>query len=177
MSLISVTDYSKLTGKDTGTIRKLLANGRIHGVKIGNQWAIDDKEPFPADKRVNTGEYKNWRKYYRFGSNTKLKNAIKSLVNYSKKSFGDSLDSIILYGSYARGEQTDESDIDIALKLKSGYDKNTLNYVIEYVSEKELECDKILSVIDIDEEKYNEWKTTLPFYMNIEKEGIVLWQA
>lgn len=31
----------------------------------------------------------------------------------SKSVFGDKLDSALLYGSYARGEQTDESDIDI----------------------------------------------------------------
>ena len=34
----------------------------MSAIKIGNQWAIPaDAEP-PADKRVKSGEYRNWRK-------------------------------------------------------------------------------------------------------------------
>lgn len=47
--------------------------------------------------------------------------------------------------------------------------------MIECVSERELECDRVLSVVDIEMDKYDLWKDTLPFYKNIEKEGIVLW--
>ena len=49
---ISVTQFAQKFGKD----------GRIPAIKIGNQWAIPaDAEP-PADKRVKSGEYRNWRK-------------------------------------------------------------------------------------------------------------------
>ena len=44
------------------TLEALIKDGRIPAIKIGNQWAIPaDAEP-PADKRVKSGEYRNWRK-------------------------------------------------------------------------------------------------------------------
>lgn len=59
---ISVTEYAAQTGKDSGNIRKLIAAGRLPAVKIGNQWAIEEGTPYPADKRVKSGKYKDWRK-------------------------------------------------------------------------------------------------------------------
>ena len=35
------------------------------------------------------------------------------MVNYYRSVYGDSIDTIILYGSYARGDYSDDSDIDI----------------------------------------------------------------
>ena len=59
---ISVTQFAQKFGKDVGNVRKLIKDGRIPAIKIGNQWAIPaDAEP-PADNRVKSGEYRNWRK-------------------------------------------------------------------------------------------------------------------
>ena len=59
---ISVTQFAQKLGKDVGNVRKLIKDGRIPAIKIGNQWAIPaDAEP-PADNRVKSGEYRNWRK-------------------------------------------------------------------------------------------------------------------
>ena len=59
---ISVTQFAQKFGKDVGNVRKLIKDGRIPAIKIGNQWAIPaDAEP-PADQRVKSGEYRNWRK-------------------------------------------------------------------------------------------------------------------
>lgn len=154
MALVSVTEYSRITGKDSGTIRKLLIAGRIKGSKIGNQWVINENEPFPSDRRIVFGDYKNWRKYSRLKQNPSLSAAVKALVRYARKQLGDSLDGIVLYGSYARGDQTDESDVDIALKLREGYSKSAYDSILDYVAAKELECGKVLSVIDIDKAKY-----------------------
>ena len=58
---ISVTEFAKLHQMDKGRVRRLILDGRIPAIKIGNQWAIQsDIEP-PEDKRVKSGEYKNWR--------------------------------------------------------------------------------------------------------------------
>ena len=59
---ISVTQYSEKYGLDVGNVRRLIAAGRISAIKIGNQWAIKSDEPRPADKRVKSGQYKDWRK-------------------------------------------------------------------------------------------------------------------
>ena len=91
--------------------------------------------------------------------------------------YGSLLNEVILYGSYARGTQTDESDVDIALILTEKPTAEITEAMIECVSSHELECGKVLSVIDIDWEKYEQWKDVLPFYKNIRKEGIILWKA
>jgi len=58
----SVTEFAEKFGKDPGNVRRLIQQGRIPAQRIGNQWAIPvDAEP-PADKRVKTGKYKDWRK-------------------------------------------------------------------------------------------------------------------
>jgi excisionase family DNA binding protein len=58
---LSVTQFCQKYGMDNGNVRRLISQGRIPAIKIGNQWAIPaDAEP-PADKRVKTGKYRNWR--------------------------------------------------------------------------------------------------------------------
>lgn len=60
--LLSVTEFAAKFGKDVGNVRRMIQQGRIPAQRIGNQWAIPaDTEP-PADKRVKTGKYKDWRK-------------------------------------------------------------------------------------------------------------------
>lgn len=85
--------------------------------------------------------------------------------------------NVILYGSYARGDESEESDVDIALILLRQATKEQTNTMIGCVANYELECGKVLSVVDIDNDKFNKWKDTLPFYKNINKEGIALWKA
>lgn len=44
-------------------VRALCTSGRIEGaVKFGFVWAIPVDAKRPVDKRITTGEYKNWRK-------------------------------------------------------------------------------------------------------------------
>ena len=59
---MSVTEFCRKYGKDPGNVRRMIARGRIPAFKIGNQWVIPaDAEP-PADQRVRSGNYRNWRK-------------------------------------------------------------------------------------------------------------------
>ena len=58
---ISVAQYAERHGLDGGWVRRMIGEGRIAAVKIGNQWAILADEPKPDDKRVKSGKYKDWR--------------------------------------------------------------------------------------------------------------------
>lgn len=59
---LSVTQFAEKYGKHAANVRKLIADGRIPAIKIGNQWAIPADAEYPADKRIKSGEYRNWRK-------------------------------------------------------------------------------------------------------------------
>lgn len=93
-----------------------------------------------------------------------------------RKIFGDVLYQIILYGSAARGDQTKESDVDIAVIVRS-YTEKMHDEMIDLTVDLELEYNKVLSVLLIDYDNYKEWRTVLPFYKNVQKDGIMLWSA
>ncbi len=88
--------------------------------------------------------------------------------------FCDSIYSIILYGSVARGTSTPESDVDIAVIVKS-YTKEMRERMLDILVDLELEYNKVLSVLLIDYDKFREWENAMPFYRNIKQEGITLW--
>ena len=83
---------------------------------------------------------------------------------------------IILYGSVARGPQTEESDVDIAVIVKR-YMKDMHDKMIDLTVELELEYNKVLSVLIIDYDNFREWEDVLPFYKNMKKDGTMLWSA
>ncbi len=83
---------------------------------------------------------------------------------------------IILYGSVARGTQTEESDVDIVVIVKR-YMKDMHDKMIDLTVELELEYNKVLSVLIIDYDNFREWEDVLPFYKNMKKDGTMLWSA
>lgn len=88
---------------------------------------------------------------------------------------GDDAVKIILYGSVARGDNTWESDIDIAMIMHGELDRKNDKLLTKIITGIDLKYDTVVSVIDIDAEHFSEWRSALPFYVNIEKEGIILW--
>lgn len=99
------------------------------------------------------------------------------LVSGLSEIYGELLMRIVLYGSVAKGTDTEESDIDIAVLLKPGETKEMYDRMIDMIVDLELECGKVLSVIRIDCNTFSVWEDTLPFYQNVKKDGVVLWNA
>ena len=87
------------------------------------------------------------------------------------------LEKIVLYGSVARGSDTEGSDVDIALVMRGKLDSDTEDRLSDFVVDMNLKYDKVFSVIDIDADHFRTWMEVLPFYQSVEKEGIVLWKA
>ena len=103
--------------------------------------------------------------------------ALEKMIPGLQAIYGDLIDSVILYGSTARGTRTDDSDVDVAILLHRGATREMREQMLDLIVDLELACGKVLSVLCIDYEKFTEWKDTLPFYKNIRKDGVVLWQA
>lgn len=98
------------------------------------------------------------------------------LVQMLLEVYGNSIKSIVLYGSVARGTDTEESDIDVAVIIET-YTKQMHDEMINRIVDLELEYNKVLSVLLIDEDKYNKWINVVPFYQNVKNEGVYLWKA
>ncbi len=99
------------------------------------------------------------------------------VVVYARKLFEDKMDRVLLYGSYARGDYTDDSDIDIMIILNcpkdevSSYRRKTS----QMASRIGLEYDVLVSIILRDKETFDSKKEELPFYQNVVKDGIKLY--
>lgn len=105
------------------------------------------------------------------------KSALNELVNGILNVMESQLVRIILYGSVARGTHTSESDVDIALLTNGTLNKDTEEMLSCFIVEMNLKYDKVFSVIDIEYNKFCQWESVTPFYSNVSKEGIVLWQV
>ena len=108
----------------------------------------------------------------------KIDKAIQEFIKGVKDILGERAKKIILYGSYARGDYNDSSDIDIMI-LTDLSDEEIVRYrdkILDYAYDIEWDnnFDITLSPLVKNIDKFNYWLEALPFYRNVQKEGIVL---
>ncbi len=107
-------------------------------------------------------------------TDNQLNNLLRDIADSSKEIFRDALHSVILYGSYARGDYDEESDIDIMILVdvpvselrmfRKQIDKLCGSLLFEYGI--------VVSITEKDINTYNRYADILPFYQNIKKEGV-----
>ena len=100
-----------------------------------------------------------------------------TVTTKAKELLGDKLHSVILYGSYARGDYNDDSDIDIMI-LADVQDKDISYFhrkMWKVTSHLSLEHDSLVSVYIKNKNFFDKWLPTLPFYKNIMKDGVRLY--
>lgn len=88
--------------------------------------------------------------------------------------YGEQLVRVILYGSYARGDFSGDSDVDI-VALVHGDRKSLqeqLKRVWDLTCDLELEYETVLSAAVIPYEEFEQYKKDLPYYRNIVNEGV-----
>jgi len=86
---------------------------------------------------------------------------------------GDRLTSIYLYGSAARDEAREESDIDLAFVIRGDFSRGSLiELTSELTSRTSLDNDVVISRAFVSDQEF--LSSELPFYRNLRKEGIPL---
>ena len=112
----------------------------------------------------------------------KIPNNINNIIQYFVKGvneiLGNRVKKVILYGSYARGDFQKSSDIDIMI-LTDLEDEELIQYRdkvwdFAYDVEYENNFDITLSPLVKNIDKFNYWLGALHFYMNVQKERVVL---
>lgn len=108
---------------------------------------------------------------------SELSTVLERVKDRSEQTFGQMLDRIILYGSYARGDYTDESDIDIMIVLNcnDGEVRKMRGAAVEIASDISLEQDVFLSILLRDKKHFEDNIDFLPFYRNISREGVAVY--
>jgi predicted nucleotidyltransferase len=102
-----------------------------------------------------------------------IKKAIDELKKKLKKLYGRRLKDIILYGSWARGEATEASDIDLLVMLKGKVvPGEEIDRMIDVITEMNLNYGVLISVYPVSEENYATLNS--PLLINVRREGIAV---
>lgn len=97
---------------------------------------------------------------------------IKEFKTRTKKLYGNKLKNIILYGSWAREEANEDSDIDLLVIIKKDIKPGEeIDRMIDIITEINLKHNVLISVYPVSEKNYSSLKS--PLLMNVRKEGIV----
>lgn len=93
--------------------------------------------------------------------------------------YGKHLKTVILYGSYARGDFRENSDIDIMILLD--IDDMEIKKFRHQLSDVTYDFNMTKGVdvkpIAKSQEHFEKWKSSYPFYKNIVDEGIVIYEV
>jgi len=89
-----------------------------------------------------------------------------------KKIAKTNLKQVVLFGSFARGEAVEGSDIDLLLIFYTKPSSEVIQKIRELSSTLSLKYDVVISEFLFTEEEFESYKT--PFLMNVKKEGVVI---
>ena len=95
---------------------------------------------------------------------------LKELREKVRSILGDKLEEIILYGSYARGDYSTRSDVDILLVVKEKLNLEEYEKIMEIAAELSLKYERIVSIIDYPKRIFT--SSDSPFLQNVKREGI-----
>lgn len=106
---------------------------------------------------------------------SQLNTMIDQIVVFSKDLFGDKFKNVILYGSYARGDYDEESDIDLMIMVDMQPEelKAYRNKMVHFIADLNLENDVFMVSKLQSVPFFNKWKDAMPFYQNVLKDGVV----
>lgn len=109
-------------------------------------------------------------------STNDLNNIIDEITRSYKDVYGEDIIRILLYGSYARGDNRDDSDVDIVAIVRGDrkFLQERLRKIWDVSSDLELEYGTIISPTVIPADEFERFKEDLPYYRNILEEGVEL---
>ncbi len=104
-----------------------------------------------------------------------LQKYVKDLIQI----YGAGLQTVILYGSYARGDFRADSDIDIMILVdlpdeeiqRKGHELSNLTFDYNF------DHDLMIMPIVKNKNHFEKWLRAYPFYNNIKREGVELYAA
>ena len=100
-----------------------------------------------------------------------IKHILEEFRAEAEELYGDRLRDVILYGSWARGEGTEDSDIDVLVVLKGKiYPGEEIDRMIDLITEINLKYETLLAIYPVSEEDYAIINS--PLMKNVRREGI-----
>ena len=109
----------------------------------------------------------------RLSASTPIKEIAYELKDQLERRYGSQLKGVVLFGSYARGEETEDSDIDIAVVLDDfDHACTEIERTGDLVSSLSLKFDTLIALVPIKEKDWLMRRTSL--ILNIKRDGVAL---
>ncbi|MFQ6107215.1 MAG: nucleotidyltransferase domain-containing protein [Thermoplasmata archaeon] len=103
--------------------------------------------------------------------NEKVSDVLSKLKAEVRELYGERLKALVLYGSWAKGDATEDSDIDMVVVLEGSVSPGReIERMIEAITDILLEHNELISVYPVSEEDYE--NVNSPLLMNARREGI-----
>lgn len=105
-----------------------------------------------------------------------MRKIVEEFIKELQKLLGDRIKSIILYGSYARGDFNKKSDVDLMVLTDLNEKEIDVyrNKIWERCADIEIDEGIVISPLIRNIDEFYSWSEVKPFYINILKEGVVL---
>ncbi|MHA1350566.1 MAG: nucleotidyltransferase domain-containing protein [Promethearchaeota archaeon] len=101
----------------------------------------------------------------------KIKKLLKEFKEKLVELYKEQLVDVLLYGSYARGEQREDSDIDIAVILKGNIKPfREIDRITKFSYDLSLKYSVLISIHPLSNDDY--FSRNYPFILNLREEGI-----
>jgi uncharacterized protein len=102
-----------------------------------------------------------------------LQSILKEVKDALKNLYQDNLAEIILYGSYARNDFNENSDIDLLVVLnKLDSAGKEIDKIVDVIYDINLKYNTFISIVPITNEEYR--KINSPLLLNVRKEGVLV---
>ncbi|MBI4374212.1 MAG: helix-turn-helix domain-containing protein [Deltaproteobacteria bacterium] len=151
------------------SVYKLVRSGEIPSIRLGKIYRIpgSDLEKYLHKKRAQSG------------IRIQIPKVADAFVDFLQKwKWKKRIKEIYLYGSYARGDFNEDSDVDLCI-IVDQLDRG-MRQEISHATEKAMEQVDYQELLSVHEESLESWermkKADYPLVQNILREGIALWK-
>ena len=108
-----------------------------------------------------------------------MRTYLNDYINRIRDIYGPFLKSDILYGSYARGDYRQGSDIDVMILLDltdmeiKNYRRKLSGMTFDFNMDHDLEINPTAK----SQKQFDKWADVYPFYSNVRREGVSLFES
>lgn len=108
-----------------------------------------------------------------------IKELLQQYVHDIHDIYGNTLKAVILYGSYARGDFNDSSDVDIMILVDATDEAIRKNgeRISDITFDFNMDHDILIMPIVKNSQHFQYWLSAYPFYENVRSEGVELYVA
>ena len=106
----------------------------------------------------------------------RLNAVTQKVLNAAKDTLGEKLDKVILFGSYARGDFDNESDVDIFVLADVPHEEANRwsNSIDDRLADLWLDYDLLVCIHLTSKSMFERYYPVMPYYQNVIKEGVEL---